>query len=137
MVESMTRHHLSTDVVGSIGDRAMRLLEGLTPGGSEFRNDPERCAHWVTERRKSEHDALVHSAVLRHRAEMLAALDAVIIDMVDGLITPFAWTDAMDSDGEYSYPFSVMLVQAVRDGRAQALEDAIAVREALAAQVAA
>src|ERR1017187_3742365 len=27
-----------------------RLLEGLTPGGSEFFNDPERCAAFVRER---------------------------------------------------------------------------------------
>jgi hypothetical protein len=26
-----------------------RLLEGLTPGGSEFFNDPEYCAKWVKE----------------------------------------------------------------------------------------
>lgn len=26
-----------------------RLLESLTPGGSEFANDPQRCAEWVKE----------------------------------------------------------------------------------------
>lgn len=30
-------------------DRYKSALEGLTPGGSEFVNDPEKCARWVRE----------------------------------------------------------------------------------------
>jgi len=30
--------------------RYKKALEGLTPGGSEFVNDPERCAEFVRER---------------------------------------------------------------------------------------
>ena len=29
------------------GIEAMKLLESLTPSGSEFHNDPERCVEWV------------------------------------------------------------------------------------------
>ena len=32
------------------GIEAMKLLESLTPEGSEFHNDPERCVEWVRER---------------------------------------------------------------------------------------
>ena len=31
----------------SVTNRAMRLLESLTPGGSEFYNDPERCLDFI------------------------------------------------------------------------------------------
>ena len=30
-----------------VTNRAMRLLESLTPGGSEFYNDPERCHDFI------------------------------------------------------------------------------------------
>jgi hypothetical protein len=30
-----------------------RLLESLTPGGSEFHNDPERCAQWIKKKLSS------------------------------------------------------------------------------------
>ena len=30
--------------------RLVALLEGLTPGGSEFQGDPIRCAAWITDR---------------------------------------------------------------------------------------
>lgn len=28
-------------------DEALRLLESLTPGGSEFHSDPDRCVKWI------------------------------------------------------------------------------------------
>lgn len=33
--------------------RVDRLLQSMTPGGSEFHNDPHRCVEYVTERRKT------------------------------------------------------------------------------------
>lgn len=35
-----------------------RLLEELTPGGSEFHNDPEYCAKWIRENRQENHFSL-------------------------------------------------------------------------------
>lgn len=34
-----------------IHERAMRLLESLTPNGSEFVDDPERCAEHIRDER--------------------------------------------------------------------------------------
>lgn len=39
--------------------RYKRALEGLTPGGSEFVNDPEYCAEWIRKSRASQHDTIV------------------------------------------------------------------------------
>ena len=62
--------------------------------------------------------------------EAQAERDGAIIDIVGGLVAPFAWTDAMDGDGEYSFSFGEMMVKAVEDGRALALENALAKRDA-------
>ena len=35
-----------------------RLLHDLTPGGSEFYNDPEYCAKWIRENRQEQHYSL-------------------------------------------------------------------------------
>jgi hypothetical protein len=78
--------------------------------------------------------ALVNNAdwlIARVRAlEAQAERDGAIIDIVGGLVAPFAWTDAMDGDGEYSFSFGEMMVKAVEDGRALALENALAKRDA-------
>ncbi len=37
----------------------MRVLEGLTPGGSEYHNDPERCAAYVRDRLNQQHRLIV------------------------------------------------------------------------------
>jgi hypothetical protein len=47
-----------------------RALEGLTPGGSEFVDDPEACARFVRERRASQRDLLI-----RANKRVKAALD--------------------------------------------------------------
>lgn len=39
----------SDETTTGTGD-AMRLLESLTPGGSEYYENPQRCAAWVQER---------------------------------------------------------------------------------------
>lgn len=52
--------------------RAMRALERLTPGGSEFFNDPDRCAEWVSERRQA-----VTRQMMRAVRRRSAVLDAV------------------------------------------------------------
>lgn len=42
----------------SENEKVKRLLHDLTPGGSEFYNDPEYCAKWIRESREQNHDAL-------------------------------------------------------------------------------
>ena len=36
-------------------EKIKRLLHDLTPGGSEFYNDPEYCAKWIRENREQNH----------------------------------------------------------------------------------
>lgn len=39
--------------------RYKQALEGLTPGGSEFVDDPEYCAEFVRRSRHSQHETIV------------------------------------------------------------------------------
>lgn len=39
-------------------EKVKRLLHDLTPGGSEFYNDPEYCAKWIRENRQENHYTL-------------------------------------------------------------------------------
>lgn len=39
--------------------RYKRELEGLTPGGSEFVNDPEYCAQFVRNRQTHQHETII------------------------------------------------------------------------------
>lgn len=46
-------------------DRLLRMLESLTPGGSEYHNDPERCVEYMRARLKG----AVQQALRRKAAE--------------------------------------------------------------------
>jgi len=46
-------------------ERLMRHLESLTPGGSEFHNDPTRCVLWATQQR----EGVIHQVKLRKAVE--------------------------------------------------------------------
>jgi hypothetical protein len=50
--------------------RYKRALEGLTPGGSEFVNDPEYCAQWIRERREYQHETIIRQqrAIKEHES---------------------------------------------------------------------
>lgn len=39
--------------------KAMRLLESLTPSGSEFVNEPERCAEFARQHSTSQHQTII------------------------------------------------------------------------------
>lgn len=41
-------------------EKVKKILHELTPGGSEFYNDPEYCAKWVRENREENHYALAN-----------------------------------------------------------------------------
>jgi hypothetical protein len=43
--------------------RYKRALEGLTPGGSEFVNDPEFCAQWARKARDTQHAMIIKQQV--------------------------------------------------------------------------
>ena len=57
--------HEDVAVIEAQNDRLMRHLESMTPGGSEFHNDPGRCVLWITQRNSS----VIHQIELRKAAE--------------------------------------------------------------------
>lgn len=46
------------DSLHAENEKVKRLLHDLTPGGSEFYNDPEYCAKWIRESREENHYSL-------------------------------------------------------------------------------
>jgi hypothetical protein len=54
-------------------DEARRLLEGLTPGGSEFYANPQRCAEWARQRNSNNMDGRVEAVAARNKAEAALA----------------------------------------------------------------
>lgn len=50
-------------------DTLMRLLESLTPGGSEFYANPKNCAAWVTDQQSSSTRVAVEAVIARRAAE--------------------------------------------------------------------
>lgn len=54
---------------------AMRALENLTPNGSEFVNDPERCVEFIRRHSQSQHRMIVAQQLelksLRERVKQL------------------------------------------------------------------
>lgn len=66
----------------SEGDPYRLALEGLTPGGSEFYKDIERCVAHIRDRFDSGHRARKEVVKLRRiNAEILKSLDYFIRDM--------------------------------------------------------
>jgi chromosome segregation ATPase len=61
-------------------DAIERLLESLTPGGSEFAGSPEACARWVRERLSSVGKLAVERNRCQGQAEALAEALQVIYD---------------------------------------------------------
>jgi DNA repair exonuclease SbcCD ATPase subunit len=63
-------------------DRYDMALQSLTPGGSEFVHDPERCVETVRALRRGEHEAAVKYAVRVKELEAeCAALKAELADL--------------------------------------------------------
>jgi len=53
--------------------RLKKLLHDLTPGGSEFANDPEYCAKWIAENRTEHHYQMANQ--IRARNERIEVLE--------------------------------------------------------------
>ena len=64
------------DDLETVNKQWKSALEGLTPGGSEFVNDPEFCAQWVRNSRRSEVDTI--KRMKRQRDELEAAARDVL-----------------------------------------------------------
>lgn len=60
------------DQLKAENEKVKRLLHDLTPGGSEFYNDPEYCAKWIREERE-ECAALQRGTIKELKAELEAA----------------------------------------------------------------
>lgn len=76
-----------------------RLLHDLTPGGSEFYNDPEYCAKWVKEDRFNDRVGLKqvimnknkeNTLLLQRNKELLEALEYLVDKMTDRELTHYA-----------------------------------------------
>lgn len=50
-------------------------LENLTPGGSEFHNDPARCREWIQRIKTECHEVVIK--LRREKEELLKQLDAI------------------------------------------------------------
>ena len=78
-------------------DSCQRMLEDLTPGGSEFYRNPIRCRNWVQDRLSSAHASTVKAVQERDDAlARLAAAEALYLDAVDG----YARAEHQDYCGE-------------------------------------
>src|SRR5271170_1599393 len=64
--------HFKLDLVGKCP--AMKALEELTPGGSEFYEDPAFCANMLRESRSSSHKFLVKTLCDRNELARICAL---------------------------------------------------------------
>jgi hypothetical protein len=72
------------------------LLEGLTPGGSEFYNSPERCAEWAMDRMRSVAKVAKERNELRKERDALAAELATVraqLDAVPEIVMMGDWFD--------------------------------------------
>ncbi len=64
-------------------EKIKKLLHELTPGGSEFYNDPEYCAKWIKESRTENHYLL--SNKIKDLKEKNAKLLSSKLELIDGL----------------------------------------------------
>lgn len=73
-------------------EKVKRLLHDLTPGGSEFYNDPEYCAKWIRESRTDSHYSLANiitqtkeqnKKLLDSNRELKSALQDLLNDVLN------------------------------------------------------
>lgn len=58
---------------------AMKTLESLTPQGSEYYNDPERCAQFIRDARQSQHNQILktHKELTQHQQVVKQLVEAL------------------------------------------------------------
>ena len=110
------RHQAGLDTGGqselerkaALGEKAMRTLESLTPSGSEFVNDPERCAAWVKEVRSHQWKAIVRFNLERDsKAGLVEELVGACKDALEIL------SDSTDDTDEFLHATRKKLVAAI------------------------
>ncbi len=79
----------SDETTTRTGD-AMRLLEILTPGGSEFHENPQRCAAWVQERLDSAQRLTVRAYTERNEMRQENARLRERVAALEGAVKSFA-----------------------------------------------
>lgn len=84
-------HPLPTDLNNTVSgedlvkenEKLKRLLHDLTPGGSEFYNDPEYCAKWIREERLSTKQELTKRiSENKKEIERLSASNKELVEVV-------------------------------------------------------
>ena len=64
-------------------NKSQKLLESLTPGGSEFENDPEYCVKYIKDFQTSQHKQIVELVLEKRelsegKRELLEVLNEII-----------------------------------------------------------
>lgn len=77
-------------------DRVVRLVQELTPYGSEFHDAPERCVEWAKARMLGAQNAAVKA--MRERREVKAERDALAVDLTELRAISAEMRDALDAD---------------------------------------
>ena len=76
------------------------LLEGLTPGGSEFSGWPERCAAWVQERLDTRAKIAAERNALRAKLDAVPGLRESLADVQHAIWSH--WMNYMFTQGTYA-----------------------------------
>lgn len=87
------------DQLKAENEKVKRLLHDLTPGGSEFYNDPEYCAKWIRENRTESHynmGGIIKD--LKAQLEAAKEREKVLREAAKGIIDN--WEERMGGDTE-------------------------------------
>lgn len=69
-----------------INAQARKVLESLTPGGSEFHNNPEMCESYIRERLRNGHKAMKDRVRLQQEIDRLKGLYLQFRPLIEGYI---------------------------------------------------
>ena len=81
------------------GDKWRLALEALTPQGSEFHNDLERCVEYVRARLDERHEALKNVAKLRRENDRLVERNRILEDVRKHYADEANWQACCSPDG--------------------------------------
>lgn len=85
-------------------DQWQKSLHSLTPGGSEFANDPSACVEWIRKTRSGQHNTIL--ALKRERDQLRARverLESALRHIAEARWSPRT-TASYDEDARYAYP---------------------------------
>lgn len=90
-------------------EQLKRLLHDLTPGGSEFYNDPEYCAKWIRENRQQESKILKEMVkAAKDKNESLQQRNKELLDALQPLakLADAVWVDTRKDKEGVLYAFN-------------------------------